>query len=92
MWVLSKNNFIIFHFFLKILYKKVYNICVLNYERGKYMIYLEIITSIIIFIIMACMSAIGTAYLAISEKDFNFDEIKDKKKVRNIKLILKSSS
>ncbi len=56
------------------------------------MVYLEIITSIIIFIIMACMNAISTAYLSISEKDFDFNEIKNKNKVKNIKLFLKNSS
>lgn len=56
------------------------------------MIYLEIITSIVIFILMAIMSAISTSYLSISERDFNFNDIKDKKKVKNIKLVLKNSS
>lgn len=56
------------------------------------MVYLEIITSIIIFIIMACMNAISTAYLSISEKDFDFNEIKNKNKVKNIKSFLKNSS
>lgn len=56
------------------------------------MVYLEIITSVIIFFVMAYMSAIGTAYLAVKEKELNLDEIKDKKKIRKLKIILKHSS
>ena len=56
------------------------------------MVYLEILTSIVLFLIMAYMSAIGTAYLAVKEKDLKLDEIKDKKKLKRLKEILNNSS
>ena len=56
------------------------------------MIYLEIITSIIIFLVMGYMSAIGTAYLSVKEKELGIDQIKDKKKIKKLKFILNKSS
>ncbi len=56
------------------------------------MVYLEILTSLILFFVMAYMSAIGTAYLTIKEKDLQLDEIKDKKKLKRLKEILNNSS
>ena len=44
------------------------------------MVYLEIITGVIIFFVMAYMSAIGTAYLVVKEKELNLDEIRIKRK------------
>lgn len=56
------------------------------------MIYLEIATSVVIFIFMAYMSAIGTAYLSIKEKDIDLEEIIDKNKLKKLKYIFKNSS
>ena len=56
------------------------------------MIYLEIITSIIIFFIMAYLSAISTAYLMTDDKDLKLYEINDKKKIKRLKFIFSNSS
>ncbi len=56
------------------------------------MIYLEIITSIIIFMIMSYLSAIDVAYLSITKSKFNFDIIDNKKKVKRLKAILNKTS
>lgn len=56
------------------------------------MIYLEIITSIILVIIMGYMSAIETAYLAINEKKLELGTVKEAKRLKRLKEILKSPS
>ena len=57
------------------------------------MIYLEIVTSVFLIIIMGCMSAIETAYLAVNEKKLELVSIKkDTKKLKRLKEILKHPS
>lgn len=56
------------------------------------MIYLEIITLVVLFIVMVYMSAISTAYLAIEKEELALNKIKDKGKIKKLKYILKNSS
>ncbi len=56
------------------------------------MIYLEITTLIILFLVMIYMSAISTAYLATSKDELSFNEVKDKEKIKKLRYILKNSS
>lgn len=53
------------------------------------MIYLEIITSIILVVIMGYMSAIETAYLAINEKKIELGMVKNPKRLKKLKVILR---
>lgn len=57
------------------------------------MIYLEIVTSVFLVFVMAYMSAIETAYLAINEKNIKYDKLKnDEKKLKRLKEIIKNPS
>ena len=61
--------------------------------ENEQMIYLEIITSIFLVAVMAYMSAIETAYLAVNEKKLELDSLKnDNKKLKRLKEILKNPS